>query len=92
MLLKSRPPALVPMLLLPLLLVAGCASPRLPLPPAVVAPPRIPPLPQEARQPPTPAWCSPTCSDGWRREAETWQSLLTRAAGPGQPASTPGTR
>jgi len=54
---------------LPLLLTA-CGTVREPLPPVVVAPPAIPPLPQSARQPALPEWCSPTCLEAWRKEAE----------------------
>ncbi|EPM86752.1 hypothetical protein A260_15578 [Pseudomonas syringae pv. actinidiae ICMP 19068] len=36
-----------------------------------------PELPNEARQPPAPPWCSPTCSAGLTRERENWQRLMT---------------
>jgi hypothetical protein len=49
----------------------------------VVQPPAIPPLPPSARQPELPAWCSPTCLDGWRKEVE---KLLQ----PSQPPTGPG--
>ncbi len=41
-------------------------------PPIVTKPPELPALPQEARQPPTPELCSPSCSAGLRRRLESW--------------------
>ena len=62
-------------MLVPLmLLVTGCMSKPaslLPLPAA------IPDLPNEARQPPAPQWCSPTCSSGLTKERESWRQLMT---------------
>ena len=82
----SRPSALpvqkLMLLALPLLL-AACASVPQPLPPVVVQPPAIPPLPQSARQPALPAWCSPTCLDSWRREVEKLLQPSTQPTGPG---------
>lgn len=46
--------------------------------PDQAAPPAIPQLPNEARQPPAPQWCSPTCSCGLTRERESWQGLMTQ--------------
>lgn len=74
---KKSPPWRVLMLSAPLLLVLGCASAPQPLPPVVVAPPAIPPLPSQARQPQAPAICSPTCLVQWRRQVELWQKRLT---------------
>ena len=37
----------------------------------------ISPLPPEARQPPAPPWCSPTCSHGLTRERESWRKRMT---------------
>lgn len=75
------------------LLLTACAAPPTPtLPPSVVAPPRIPPLPQAARQPPAPAWCSPTCSAALTRERENWLQRLTLPMPPASPASGPMTR
>lgn len=65
----NRPSTAVLLIVLPLL-VMGCASAPQPLPPLVVAPPAIPPLPQEARQPQALAICLPTCSDGLARLLE----------------------
>lgn len=48
------------------------SPPSAPIPPAI-QPFQIPPLPAEARQPPTPALCSPSCSEGLRKRL---QSLL----------------
>lgn len=64
-------------LLTPMLLASGCATkPESSLPPSV-APARIPPLSPEARQPPAPPWCSPSCSHGLMNERESWRGLLT---------------
>ncbi len=65
-------------LLAPMLLASGCSTkpPSSPLP--SVAPARIPPLSPEARQPPAPPWCSPTCSHGLMIERESWRRLMTR--------------
>ncbi len=40
-------------------------------------PTAIPPLPQEARQGPTPSICSPTCSAGLAIELRSLQALQT---------------
>ena len=72
--LKSALPRL--MLLVPGLLLTSCAvgpKPSAPsAPPTVTKPLEIPALPQEARQPPTPELCSPSCSAGLRRRLESW--------------------
>ena len=64
------------MLLVPALLLTSCAvvpKPSPPnAPPTVTKPPELPALPQEARQPPTPELCSPSCSAGLRRRLESW--------------------
>ena len=56
------------------MLLTSCGVVPKPSPPSavVIKPPQIPPLPQEAKQPPTPELCSPTCSDGLRRRLESW--------------------
>ena len=59
--LKTLPASLL-CALLPL--VTGCASAPSLSPPLVIAPPSIPALPFQARQPPPQAICSPTCSGG----------------------------
>ena len=64
-------------LLVPILLVSGCAMKPANSPPPSVAPARIPPLSLEARQPPAPLWCSPTCSHGLMLERESWRQLMT---------------
>jgi len=74
-------------LLLPLLLATACASVPPPLPPLVVPPAAIPSLPAQARQPTTPAECSPTCSDGWKRLVESLLQKPTAAALPAGPAN-----
>lgn len=78
------------MLLLPTLLLMGCAheSPNLSQPPEH---PAIPPLPAQARQPAIPSMCLPTCSRALTAERETWQHMLTLPASPEQPASAPTT-
>ena len=57
-----------------MLLVTGCTSKPTSLPPLPAA---IPELPSEARQPPAPPWCSPTCSSGLTKERESWRLLMT---------------
>ena len=79
-------PALALMLLAPLLLVQGCATPPAPLPPAVVDCPVVPPLSPLARQAPKPDLCSPTCSENWRNAVEGWRLRLMSPASPGMPA------
>jgi hypothetical protein len=73
-----------------MLLLSGCATQ-----PPVLAPsaqPRLPPLPMEARQPPAPDWCSPTCSAGVERDLSSWATTLTGPQPPEPPASEPMTR
>lgn len=57
-------------------LLTSCAVVPKPSPPnalpIVMKPPELPALPQEARQPPTPELCLPSCSDGLRRRLESW--------------------
>ena len=74
------------MLLLLALLLPACASN---LPTSASVPAAIPPLPGEARQPKTPSFCFPTCSQGLTRERESWQSLLTERTLQGAPAKLP---
>lgn len=73
---KNRPLRLL-MLLSLTLLAAGCASKQESWQPQQVVCPAIPELPIEARMPPVPQWCSPTCSAGLTRERETWRATLT---------------
>ena len=49
----------------------------------------VPRLPQEARQPPTPAWCMPSCSGALTRDYDSLLPLPTSAEPPGKPASGP---
>jgi len=62
------------MLLLPLILSAGCAdnSPR-----SDGSPQTIPALSVSARQPATPPECLPTCSGNLSKETDSWQHTLT---------------
>ncbi len=64
-------------MLAPILLASGCSTTQPISPPPSVAPPRIPPLSPEARQPPAPPWCSPTCSHGLMLERESWRKRMT---------------
>ena len=67
-----------PLLTLPALavLLTSCANaPTSSVPSAQLSPPipaQIPPLPPQARQPPAPELCSPTCSEGLRRRLQNW--------------------
>jgi hypothetical protein len=70
-------------------LLQACASRLPPSSPPAVAPPRIPALSPEARQPPTPSICSPTCSASLTIEREAWRRKLIDGASPGLPASGP---
>jgi hypothetical protein len=80
------------MLMLPLLLVAACGhTPPVFWPPVVVEPPKIPPLPVQARQPPPPPICSPTCSEGLMLLRRELLDTLTRAEPPASPASASAT-
>ena len=74
------------MLLLLALLLPACASS---LPTTASVPAAIPPLPGEARQPKTPSFCFPTCSQGLTRERERWQSSLTAPISQDVPAKLP---
>ena len=83
----NKRPAWLPML--PLLLLSAmfcaCSSTQYVASPC----PLVPPLPPEALQPPTPPDCSPSCSSALTTELRSWRQLLTSAALPAQPASTP---
>lgn len=79
------------LLLPPLWLVTACAPPPLQLQPEPAKTARVPALTQEARQPPVPPICSPTCSDGWRSLVDSSRERLTAGASPASPASAPTT-
>ena len=64
------------------LLLQACASTSPDLP-VVVAPPVIPALPQAAKQPQVPAWCTPTCSAKLSSDLSSWQSSLIEPTQPG---------
>ena len=81
---KRNKPAL--MLLLLTSVLTACSNKSPDYSPAV-APPAVPSLPKEARQPETPPYCLPTCSAGWSRQVESWQKRLTGEADQGEPAS-----
>ena len=74
------------MLLLLALLLPACASS---LPTTASVPAVVPPLPGEARQPKTPSFCYPTCSQGLTRERGIWQSSLTAPTSQDAPAKLP---
>ncbi len=76
------------MLLLPVLLLTGCASRS----PHSSPMPGVPALRPEARQPATPSICSPTCSAGLTSVRESWQRSLTSGASPASSASVVTTR
>ena len=88
---KPRPMRLLTAVL-PTLLLAACASASRPLPPLAVPPPAIPPLPLQARQPPPPPICSPTCSAGLTTLRASLLLPPTTPALPGWPASAAMTR
>ena len=50
-------------------------------------PPRLPGVPKEALQPPTPSICLPNCSTGLTAERESWRSSLTNLTTQGSSAS-----
>lgn len=70
----------LPLMLLPLMtLLAGCAHES---PSYHAAPPAVPVLPMEARQPTLPEICLPSCSAGLMRLREELLSLPTEAERP----------
>ena len=87
---KHRPnlKPLAMMLLIPALLVSGCASvsPNSP-PPVVVAGPRNPPLPAQALQPTPPEICLPSCSAGLTKLRTELLNSLPAPMLPASPAS-----
>lgn len=74
---NNRLPGQRLMLLLPMLLLTACAAQPIVWQQEQVSAPVIPQLPSQARQQPSPAWCSPTCSAGLTRERGSWQRLMT---------------
>lgn len=84
---KSFYLAFVLTLLLLIVPLVGCET-------STPAPSRsaVPPLPKEARQPPAPPECSPTCSQALNVELERLAEWLTNVAPPAPPASAPTTR
>lgn len=76
--LKEKKRLLMLTLLAQMLLASGCAVKPPSSLPLSVAPARIPPLSLEAKQPPAPLWCSPTCSHGLMNERESWRKLMTK--------------
>lgn len=84
---NNKLPRPVPLLIVLVLLSAGCATRLPPIAPPSVQPAQRPPLPKEGRQPPIPSICLPTCSDGLTRARENWRASLTNAAPPAPSAS-----
>lgn len=76
-LLKLAMPRLI--LLLLALLVSACACKPNNSPPPPVLQARVPPLSKQARQPPTPSECLPSCSAGLTLERESLLKMLTPA-------------
>ena len=76
-------------LLLPALLLTGCASTPANWSPPQAACPAIPALPPEAKQTAAPPWCSPDCSTGLSNEIESWRKDLMTPGEEGSPASGP---
>ena len=89
--LRDKLRALALMLAALLILLAGCATPPAPLPPAVVKAPAIPPLSPLARQAPIQDLCSPTCSENWRNAVDGWRLRLMSPASPGGSVQVPTT-
>ena len=73
-------------------LLTACGAPPRTQQPLVIQGPPIPALPPEARQPPAPDWCLPTCSAALTTERESWRRRLTRREQPASPASAPTTQ
>ncbi len=76
------------MLLLPVLLLTGCAGKS----PHSSPTSGVPALRPEARQPATPSICLPTCSAGLTSARESWQRSLTSEESPVGNASAVMTR
>ncbi len=76
------------MLLLPMVLLTGCASRS----PRSLPTLDVPALRPEARQPATPSICLPTCSAGLTSARESWRRSLTSEASPASSASVVTTR
>lgn len=68
----------LPMLSLLGLLLTGCAAPL-----RVTDSSSVPPLIEEAKQPPKPSVCQPNCLSGWRKLLDS----LTQAVQPEKPVS-----
>lgn len=87
---NARPSKLMLAALLPLM--SACAASLPVSPPAPVPPPRIPPLPLNARQPPPPPQCLLTCSAGAANDAQSSLDTLMTLGLPASSASGPTTR
>lgn len=65
----------------------GCSTVSPALPPTPIAAAALPPLPPEARQPPAPDWCSPTCTEALTQRRQNSLRSLTLPGVPASPAS-----
>lgn len=81
---KPKPMPMRALLLLPALLLTGCAAQ--PPPTRQVQPPAVPPLPAIARQPKPSPVCLPSCSEGLRIELQSWPIWQTEPKAPVAPA------
>lgn len=74
------------------LLLSACGAAPVSSPPIPVAPPRIPALPQAARQPKPPVICLQTCSNGLTTERVSLRDMPIKLGLPASSASAPTTR
>lgn len=88
---SHRPTRLAVTLPMLTVLLSSCASPFSISSPVTLetAPVAIPQLPEPARQPPLPVWCSPTCAAAVARELQSWRLRLTQPESQALPASEP---
>lgn len=87
---NAWPPRLMLAALLSLMSACGASLPV--SPPEPVPPPKIPPLPLNARQPLPPSQCSLNCSAGAANDAQSSLDTLTTLGLPAGSASAPTTR
>ena len=94
---KSTPLHKLPLLLLllgaPTLmwLATGCSASLPNTSPGTVPPPKLAPLPANARQTPPHSICLPNCSDALTKERESWRTSLTTPEPGALPVSGPTT-
>lgn len=73
------------------LLASACSSSPTNSPPPPVQRAQLPALPQEARQQPAPAWCSPTCTEALTARRKNSLQRLTKPAAEASAASASAT-